>query len=95
MPAKKMVKRANVDYKFLVIGPFCFGKADTEKQAIANAKKNAPSSEKFGNYSVYLVPPDTGVDGLGRIIWKEGTANPIILYKKMKDGKEQPITESM
>lgn len=93
--SKKMVKKAGIDYKFLVIGPFCFGKADTEKAAIANCKKNAPTRElPMKNYTVYLVPPDTGVDGLGRILWKEGEDNPIILIKKVKAGKETEIKET-
>ena len=86
-----MVKKANIDYKFLVIGPFCFGKAGTEKQAIANCKKNAPNRE-LKTYAVYLVPPDAGVDGMGRISWENGK-EPIILLKKVKDGKETEITD--
>lgn len=86
-----MMKKANVDYKFLVVGPFCFGKAGTEKEAIANCKKHAPNRE-MKTYCVYLVPPDAGVDGMGRISWKDGT-QPIIMLKKVKDGKETEITE--
>lgn len=90
-------QKVGTDFVFLVIGPYCFGKAKTEKEAIKNARENAPQRElkngKLVTYAVYLVPPDAGVDGLGRITWDDGKRS-IILIRKVKDGKETEIGES-
>jgi hypothetical protein len=66
--------------KILIIGPQCWGKADSVEEAFNNALKNAPSDmrnsanrknyRKLKCFAVYKCPvDDTYVDGMGSINW--------------------------
>ena len=55
---------------YIVIGPRCWGKGRSIKQATANAKKNWPQLDRpYGwSYAAYEVHPDSWVDELGGIV---------------------------
>ena len=50
--------------KFIVIGQYCWGKGDTEEQALANARKEGGASG-VKRHLVYSVHDETYVDGMG------------------------------
>jgi hypothetical protein len=70
----------------LVIGPRCWGKGESLKQAIMRARVNY-----FGGpmpYVAYSVPADAWVDGDGAICWADGSIEiRKIRRASLKDGK--------
>lgn len=60
------------DFVFMVIGDRCYGKATTETEAKKNCKSQATVA-RLNDYQVYLVPPDTTLDGVGNFQWNPET----------------------
>lgn len=56
---------------YIAIGPYCWGKATSIKQAIANAKKEMPGyiKRRKPDIKVYEVHPDTTVSGMGGFVY--------------------------
>jgi hypothetical protein len=59
--------------KVLCMAPYCWGKADSAEQAIANAKKNRVKiyEGKAGwRFILFVVREDVWVDDMGAMCWK-------------------------
>jgi hypothetical protein len=84
--------KAGVDYVWLVLAETSWGKGDTEKLALKQAKENG-GSQSIRNYRVYLVPPLSWVNDFGDIHWDKvkGKTDNAILVKIVKNGKEVPV----
>lgn len=52
------------DMKILVIGTGVWGKGDDVHEALAHMRREGSASKK---YLVYIIHPDSYVDGMGRI----------------------------
>ena len=66
------------DYLFLIVGPNCWEKGETEEEA----KKKTLSQRivsKLSKYLVYLVDPETVLDQMGYLETPMGGKEPILV----------------
>ena len=80
--------------QFIAIGPFAWGRGDTEEEAIKNCKVNL----RRGTHEVTLldVPEGTSIDGMGRTVHSppEGRSWPGTgEAQEVKDQGLTPLTE--
>lgn len=76
---------------FLCVGPNCWGRGLTAKEALTNAKKNRPTfcTGPF-SYNLYEGTDRIYVDGVGRI---RDFQEPKLLEQVRHDGERVTITE--
>lgn len=89
MAREQKTVKVGEDVVFLCVGPYCWGKGNSETEAKKKAREHGST---FKTYNLYLVPKDAYVDDMGCIHWKDGS-QPCILLKRVRDGKEQDITK--
>lgn len=68
--------------KILVLGEWCWGKGDTIKEAMKQARKHGGKSG-LRSYCVYLVGPEDYVNAFGGIT-VHGDYNPRLIYEKVR-----------
>jgi hypothetical protein len=66
--------------KILVIGSYCWGKADTEEEAKLKARKEG-GREGMRRYLVYEISDETWVDDLGDLCRKHDSPRPRLLKR--------------
>lgn len=77
---------------YIAVGPHCWGRANTKRQAVANARKNLPafSVSKDAKIYIYEVHPDTTVTELGDLRHPVGK-RPILVGEALANpGKRAP-----
>lgn len=77
------MKEVPKDYVFMVVGANYWGKGETKKAAHNAAVKHG--LPRGADYAVYLIPPTTYMDGMGRLVWKteEGRTGDYIFIEKV------------
>lgn len=72
--------------KYLVIGWQCWGKGDTEKDAMTKCRK--ANGGKVSTYLVYSAPDDTYVDDMGNLCYNEcADQDRPKVVKRVRNGK--------
>ena len=66
--------------KILVIGQYCWGKGDTEKEAKAKARKEG-GTVGMKRYLVYEVSDETSVDDMGNLCRNHDSPTPRLLKR--------------
>jgi hypothetical protein len=77
--------------KILVIGSYCWGKGDTEKEAKLKARKEG-GREGMRRYAVFEVPDETWVDDMGNLCRNHDSPWPRLL--KHVVGRKVEIIET-
>lgn len=74
---KRKIEIGKDEAVYFVVGPYCWGKGKTLRQATRNAQKNKPSYLCRAKYQKWIAPPSISIDDMGRISWDKGDPSPV------------------
>lgn len=84
---------------FLAVGPLCWGRGKTQKQAVKNCREHLSrlDADQIPDdhiaVRVYLTDEHTTIDCMGCIEWKESSGTPVMVGQYNKVGRELPIAQ--
>lgn len=67
---------------YIAVGPHCWGKGDTSREAVKNMRRNVPTMLKGnGEFGVYSCHPESRVTEFGDLAYPKAEKPPVLVSR--------------